>query len=88
MAQTASSTSRQSRVSRETFEDQAAAVRRILKAVDPADRKHMECAARNLQAFGAFRSKLVALAKTEPTEEQLDEIAVEIAQLLHIPIPA
>lgn len=73
----------------ETFEDQAAAVRRVLKGEKPAkaDRKHLECAAKNLAAFGAFRQKIVDLAENEELDAQADEIAVEVLKLLHIPIP-
>lgn len=74
-------------MARETFEDQAKAVRRIIKSADKNDRKHLECAARNLDAFGAFRQKLLKAAETALTDEEQDEIAEGLAKLLHIPIP-
>ena len=74
-------------MARETFEDQAQAVRRVTGSANKADRKHLECAARNLEAFGLFRRRLLQVAENDPTEEQLESIAEEIVALLHIPIP-
>lgn len=76
-------------MARETFEDQAQAVRRALTGtkLDKADRKHLECAARNLEAFGAFRSKLMGIAKDGAVEDDIDGVAEEIIKLLHMPVP-
>ena len=73
----------------ETFEDQARAVRRALTGdVTKADRKHLECAARNLEAFGAFRKQILGLATGNDTDDRLEAVADAMIHLLHIPIPA
>lgn len=77
-------------MARETFEDQADAIRRVLKpggTLTKADRQHLECAARNLDNFGAIRKKIVGFASSGLTDEQLDSLGDDIAQVLHIPIP-
>ncbi len=73
----------------ETFEDQAEAIRRVLNGAKPnkIDRRHLECAARNLEAVGALRHRIVTLASSAATEEQTDGLAEEIAKTLHIPVP-
>jgi hypothetical protein len=76
---------------RETFETQAAAVRRILSSgtiVNRLDRQHLACAARNLEALGALRQKVMTMAANSVTELQIDTIAADILSALHIPVPS
>lgn len=74
---------------KETFEAQAAAVRSVLKshrgALSAADQKHLECAARNLDALGRMRRMVVTLSNDEAQAPVASDAMTDaLIQLLHV----